>query len=194
MAWKCTKDKRRFFEELDRAFNASSSHTLEIPQSQQLKEKAKPLTPATTPSSGPKRHASTSEVNDTKRRRTHIKSTGMTGVEIIRVHEKPKPVKIPPRVKRRFSETSQQSSIGERKLPGLLSGMVLFFIPNSKKDRLQRYRMTLFAQHGADVRGAWSDDITHIICDKSITGEKIMRDLGWEQFPVSLYFILITNE
>ena len=194
MAWKCTKDKERFFDELDRAFTPPSSQALEILQFQRHKDTPKPLTPATSPSSGPKRHVSTSKVNDIKRRRIHANSTGMTGVGIRRVHEKPKPVKRRPPVKRRSSETSQQSSAGETKPPGLLSGMVLFFIPNSKKNGVRKFRMTLFAQHGADVRGAWSDDITHIICDKSITGEKIKRDLEWEQFPVRLYFISIANE
>ena len=68
----------------------------------------------------------------------------------------------------------------------LLSGMVLFFIPNSKKNGVRKFRMTLFAQHGADVRDKWSDEITHVICDKSVTGERILRDLRWEQFPVSI--------
>jgi len=62
--------------------------------------------------------------------------------------------------------------------------MTLYFVPNSKKNGLRRFRMTLFAQHGADVRDEWANDITHIICDKVVTGEKILRDLCLEQFPV----------
>ena len=45
--------------------------------------------------------------------------------------------------------------------------------------------MTLFAQHGAVVRDVWRDDITHVICDENITGERVLRDLQWEQFPVT---------
>lgn len=186
MTWKSTKDKEKFFEELDRAFNTPPSQPLVLPQIQRHENTPKPLSPSTSPSSGPKRHGSTSEVNDAKRRRTS-NNASTTGVGIRRVHDKPKPVKNRLSVKRRSSETSQQSSTEETKPTGLLSGMVLFFIPNSKKNGVRRYRMTLFAKHGADVRDTWSDDITHIICDKPITGERIMRDLRWEQFPVRFY-------
>ena len=191
MSWKNAKDKERFFEELDRAFNTPTSQTLVLPQIQQRKNPSKPLIPATIPSSGPKRHVSTFEVNDTKRRRISSKNTSTTGVGIRPVHKKPKPVKRLSPLKRR---SSQQSSNEETKPPGLLSGMVLFFIPNSKKNGVRKYRMTLFAKHGADVRDTWSDDITHIICDKSVTGDRIMRDLRWEQFPVRIYYTVMVNE
>ena len=132
MAWRCTKDKERFFEELDRAFNTPSSQALVVPQIQRHKNPPKPLTPSTSPSSGPKRHVSTSEVNDAKRRKISVNNASTTGVGIRRVHEKSKPVKKQSPVNRRSSKSSQQSSIDAPKLPGLLSGMVLFFIPNSK--------------------------------------------------------------
>ena len=77
-----------------------------------------------------------------------------------------------------------------KKLGNMLTGMVLFFIPNSRKNGVRKYRMNLFTQHGADVRDCWNEDITHIICDKSITGERIMRELQWEQFPVSRFEIV----
>ena len=54
--------------------------------------------------------------------------------------------------------------------------------------------MNLFAQHGADVRDAWSDEITHVICDKSITGERVLRDLRWEQFPVGSSLTLLMSQ
>jgi hypothetical protein len=29
------------------------------------------------------------------------------------------------------------------------------------------------------------NDITHVICDVNITGERVLWDLRWEQFPVT---------
>ena len=95
----------------------------------------------------------------------------------------PKAVRRPSAAKRKSSGSSKDAEL--EKKSELLDGMVLFFIPNSKKNGVRKYRMTLFAQHGADVRDMWSDEVTHVICDKSITGERILRDLRWEQFPVS---------
>ena len=97
----------------------------------------------------------------------------------------PKAATRPSAVKRKSSVSSKEGAEVEKKSE-LLSGMVLFFIPNSKKNGVRKFRMTLFAQHGADVRDKWSDEITHVICDKSVTGERTLRDLRWEQFPVSI--------
>jgi len=84
---------------------------------------------------------------------------------------------------------SKRSTAGAKhqeqpKKSDLLDGMILFFIPNSKKNGVRKFRMTLFAQHGADVRDVWSEDVTHVICDENIKGERVLRDLRSEQFPV----------
>ena len=94
-----------------------------------------------------------------------------------------KPTRRPSAVKRKSSGSAKDVEL--EKKSELLDGMVLFFIPNSKMNGVRKYRMTLFAQHGADVRDMWSDEVTHVICDKSIRGDRILRDLRWEQFPVS---------
>lgn len=47
--------------------------------------------------------------------------------------------------------------------------------------------MTLFAQHGADIRDAWSDEITHIICDQNVNGDKVLQVMRWEQIPVPAF-------
>ena len=96
----------------------------------------------------------------------------------------PKPTRRPSAVKRKSSGSGKDVEL--EKKSELLDGMVLFFIPNSKNNGVRKYRMTLFAQHGADVRDMWSDEVTHVICDKSIRGDRILRDLRWEQFPVSI--------
>ena len=176
MSWKSKEDKERFFEDLEIAFNTPASQNLILP-----KVKNKP--PIQQPSDLlPKRQTSTCKPNDAKRQKVSINHGSTTGVGIRRiVHEKPKR---PLPVKRRPSGARKLQSDTIVKLSELLSGMVLFFIPNSKKNGIRRFRMTLFAQHGADVRGVWSDEITHIICDKSINGERVMREMRWEQFPV----------
>lgn len=182
MSWKSTEEKKRFFEELDRAFNTPPSQTLILPQLNR-KTTAKPLIKQPSPTFLTKRK-SIYESQHPKRRKVSVENTNTTGVGIRPIRqEKSKPVKRPPPVKTRSSESQKQS---DEKISELLSGMVLFFIPNSKKNGVRRYRMNLFARHGADVRDVWSDEITHVICDKSITGERVMRDLRWEQLPVYL--------
>lgn len=165
MSWKSLKEKERFFEELDIAFNTPSTEPLVIP-----KFNAGPRA-----SSEVKRRVSEPIVTSTKKRRTslsdRVSSTG--------VGARPKPVKRPSQTRR-----TSGSKPEEQKKSDLLDGMVLFFIPNSKKNGVRRFRMTLFAQHGAVVRDSWGDDITHVICDEKITGERVMRDLQMEQFPV----------
>jgi hypothetical protein len=57
----------------------------------------------------------------------------------------------------RMSKTRKTSGSKpeEQKKSNLLDGMVLFFIPNSRKNGVRRFRMTLFPQHGAAVRDVW---------------------------------------
>jgi hypothetical protein len=169
MSWKSTKEKERFFEQLDIAFNTPSTETLVIP-----KFNAGPRA-----SSEGKRRVSEPAVTATvKKQRTssseRVSSTG--------VGARPKPAKRPSSTRR----TSGSSKPEEQKKSDLLDGMVLFFIPNSRKNGVRKFRMTLFAQHGAVVRDTWGGDITHVICDEKITGERVMRDLQMEQFPVCL--------
>jgi len=174
MSWKTTADKERFFEELDRAFNTPPSQTIVVPQLHKTHPKPLPVT-----SSPPaKRRCSESVwVERDSRKQTDVRHTTGVGVG----PPIPKAVRRPSGVRRKSSRSDGELE----KKSDLLDGMVLFFIPNSKKNGVRKYRMTLFAQHGADVRDMWSDEVTHVICDKSITGERILRDLRWEQFPVS---------
>jgi hypothetical protein len=186
-----TEKEEQFFQELDRAFNTPATEALIIPQIPN-NDAPDPFI-ASTDSRQTKRQISHSELKDTKRRRSSLGTENIgktTGVGIRpRAHERSRSAKRPPPVKRRSSGTSLKQAGKEnnkQKKSDLLSGMILFFIPNSKKNGVRRFRMTLFAQHGAGVRDTWTEDITHIICDKSITGERVLRDLQWEQFPVSL--------
>ena len=174
MSWKSKKEKERFFEQVDKAFNTPATEPLIIPRFNdsptkhiEAKRRASEPTPL-------------SIMRIAKRQRMPSNErVGFTGVGIR--PEKSKSVKKP--------SLSGRSTVGGKpeeqpKKSNLLDGMVLFFIPNSKKNGVRKFRMTLFAQHGADVRDVWSEDVTHVICDENIKGERVLRDLRSEQFPV----------
>jgi hypothetical protein len=173
MSWKTTAEKERFFEELDRTFNTSPGKPVIVPQ---LHKPAptKPLILTSSPP--PKRRLSetvwlerecTKNANKTPATRYTSRQAAVN------------PTRRPLSAKRKASK-----EIIPQKKSDLLDGMVLYFIPNSKKNGVRKFRMDLFAQHGADVRDTWSEQITHVICDKTVTGERVLRDLRWEQFPV----------
>jgi hypothetical protein len=187
MAWKTPEDKSRFFDDLERAFNTPPTRTLIIPQVSDIK-----LPKNTTETAAVKRRKSSDRGQEVKRKRSTSSENNIqldtvinppAAAERVTSHDPPSSVK------RRPSETVSRRSTSDRvneppKKSSLLDGMVLYFIPNSKKNGLRKFRMTLFAEHGAEVRHEWSEDISHIICDKNITGERVLRDLRWEQFPV----------
>jgi hypothetical protein len=187
-----TEDREHFFEELDKAFNTPATETLILPQVRKNDEPANAFMVSTDPRPT-KRQISRTELKDTKQRRSspvveNVRHTTGVGIRT-QPHERSKSAKNLPPAKKRSSGTSLKRLNKEsekQKKSDLLSGMILLFIPNSKNNGLRRLRMTLFAQHGALVRDAWTDDITHIICDKSVSGERVLRDLRWEQFPVLL--------
>jgi hypothetical protein len=186
MAWTSTKDKERFFEELDKAFNTPTTEILVLPQAQ---KRDAPKSSISTDVREPKKLKS-NETRQEKRPRstsaTILQSMADAGISPP-ILDNPKPRRTSSSTRKSRTDPFQQRSDNgdqEDKKPGLLDGMVLFFIPNSKKHAVRKFRMTLFAQHGAIVRDSWNEDITHIICDKSITGERVLRDLRWEQFPV----------
>jgi hypothetical protein len=184
MSWRTVEEKERFFDELDRAFNTPATATLVLPQA----ETGTALSPVSSGTSVVKRKFPKEEENQKKKRRASAPERKLTGTGTL-VASSERPV-VRRRSTARKSLTSQQSSDNLKpggKKSNLLDGMVLFFIPNSKKNGVRRFRMKLFAEHGADVRDEWSEDITHIICDNNITGERILRILRWEQIPVFPY-------
>jgi hypothetical protein len=186
MSWTNTKDKERFFDELDKAFNTPTTETLILPQAQ---KRGAPETSISTNVREPKKQKSNAIPRGNRPRSVSasiLRSTDATGITPS-IPGKPKARRTSSTPKKSLTDPSQQKSDNgdeQETKPSLLDGMVLYFIPNSKKHAVRKFRMTLFAQHGAIVRDAWSEDITHIICDKSVTGERVLRDLRWEQFPV----------
>lgn len=182
MSWRTAKEKERFFEELDKAFQTPRNETLVLPQA----EKITAMENVPSGIGGTYKRKSTGEEDDeTKRRRASEPEGLSTGVGIRSVGvERSKPRRSNSSKIRNTSQQSPENVTREDRLSDLLEGMVLFFIPNSTKNGVRRFRMNLFARHGADVRDVWNEDITHIICDSNITGERVMRTLRWEQIPV----------
>ena len=186
MSWTNTRDKELFFEALDRAFNTPSTEAVIVPRIWQNDNEylIKPL-------GGPsnlKKSKAEFRPRDVKKRRIISKGTleSTTGAR-----NRPSDTEIVKRpfATRKFSETSRKSSdvAKEPRKSSLLDGMVLYFIPNSTKNGVRSFRMTLFPQHGAEVRDWWSDNVTHIICDKIVDGDRVLRDLGREVFPVIIF-------
>lgn len=188
MSWKSTREKEKFFEDLDKAFNTPTTGELVVPRVQRDDDIA-----TTTKTGSQKRRPSDTRGRESKRRATNPSETRTsTGVgEHVDV-EKPKQQR--PSVKNKSPPQSKKPDKDntETKKPGLLDGIVCYFIPNSKANGVRRYRMTLFAKHGADVRDEWNDQVTHILCDNNITGERILENLRWEQFPVRQFMNLLT--
>jgi hypothetical protein len=190
MAWKTPQDKQKFFEDLDRAFNTPASQTILVPQ---ITDNHLSTTCSDTSANTIKRKRSTSSDR-------HV--TNQPPLDppenIIILPKRTKSVPVLPKIspstrpqisKSKSSEThkkrrSSSEVVQQPRKSSLLEGMILYFIPNSKKNGLRKFRMTLFAQHGATVCHEWNEEITHIICDGNITGERVLRDLRWEQFPV----------
>lgn len=188
MSWKNSREKEKFFEDLDKAFNTPSTEKLVVPQ---VKSDDATDESAETRNRFGKRTASDEGPGERKRRATVAADTrSSTGVGLRVIAEKPKQRRPSVKKSQSLPKTHTIITINEKEEPkksGLFDGMVCFFIPNSKLNGVRRYRMTLFAKHGADVRHEWSEDITHILCDNNINGERILETLRWEQFPVCRY-------
>jgi hypothetical protein len=170
MSWKTTGDKERFFDDLDKAFNTKGEFIL--PQLQ-----------SDVP---PKRHSSHDDLKVVKR---HKSAPSISTDKSNPRNETPKSTRRSSSGSKRESPSNSVKKSEPAKKSDLLTGMILFFIPNSKKNGVRRYRMNLFAEHGAEVRDTWGDEITHVICDKSVTGERVLRDLQLKEYPVRFFLI-----
>lgn len=200
MAWKSPQDKSRFFEDLERAFNSPSTLNVIVPQVSDIQAATDAPPPAKRRKSSDgrpelKRQRNISSSENVRKLNTaaglpNIRPDKSNANQLIKMHQK----KSSETLSKRRS-TSDRAVAEEPKKSSLLDGMVLYFIPNSKKNGLRKFRMSLFAQHGADVRHEWNQEITHIICDKNITGERVLRELRWEQFhvPSSFWCVLILD-
>jgi DNA polymerase IV len=67
----------------------------------------------------------------------------------------------------------------------LLTTLPVFF-PNSDVSPLRRLRIQRAQEYGALWARIWGDNVTHIIVDKGLTFQDVLRHLCLKTFPVSL--------
>ncbi|KAL4905883.1 hypothetical protein BDW74DRAFT_167542 [Aspergillus multicolor] len=65
----------------------------------------------------------------------------------------------------------------------ILRGLVFFFFPNNDVSPLRRLRIQRAQEYGALWAKAWREDITHIIVDKGLQYEEILKHLKMDTVP-----------
>ncbi|KAI9368028.1 hypothetical protein BJX61DRAFT_249072 [Aspergillus egyptiacus] len=65
----------------------------------------------------------------------------------------------------------------------IFKGLVFFFFPNSDVSPLRRLRIQKAQEYGALWAKEWGDNITHVIVDKGLEFEEILKHLKLETFP-----------
>ncbi|RDW76408.1 DNA-directed DNA polymerase IV [Aspergillus mulundensis] len=73
----------------------------------------------------------------------------------------------------------------------ILKGLVFFFFPNNDVSPLRRVRIQRAQEYGALWAKTWRDDITHIIVDKGLKYDDILKHLKMETVPPE---IAVVNE
>ena len=61
----------------------------------------------------------------------------------------------------------------------------IVFFPNSDKAAHRRMRINKAKEYGASWAPSWSEDVTHIICDRVISFEELAKFLNMDAVPVS---------
>lgn len=67
----------------------------------------------------------------------------------------------------------------------MLTGLSVFF-PNSDVSPLRRLRIQRAQEYGALWARTWGDNVTHVIVDKGLAFQEVLKHLCLETFPVSL--------
>ncbi|KAE8372152.1 hypothetical protein BDV26DRAFT_274724 [Aspergillus bertholletiae] len=68
----------------------------------------------------------------------------------------------------------------------IFKGLVFFFFPNSDVSPLRRLRIQRAQEYGALWARTWGDNVTHVIVDKGLTFQEVLRHLCLETFPPSI--------
>ncbi|KAB8255107.1 hypothetical protein BDV32DRAFT_142310 [Aspergillus pseudonomiae] len=68
----------------------------------------------------------------------------------------------------------------------IFKGLVFFFFPNSDVSPLRRLRIQRAQEYGALWARTWGDNVTHVIVDKGLTFQEVLRHLGLETFPPNI--------
>ncbi|KAF9889200.1 hypothetical protein FE257_007513 [Aspergillus nanangensis] len=68
----------------------------------------------------------------------------------------------------------------------VLKGLVFFFFPNSDISPLRRLRIQRAQEYGALWARAWRDDVTHVIVDKGLTFQDVLKHLKLDALPADI--------
>ncbi|KAL2832145.1 hypothetical protein BDW59DRAFT_169533 [Aspergillus cavernicola] len=71
----------------------------------------------------------------------------------------------------------------------IFKGLVFFFFPNSDVSPLRRLRIQRVQEYGAQWARAWENNITHVIVDKGLKFEEILKHLKLEDFPSKMALV-----
>ncbi|KAL4782991.1 hypothetical protein BJX76DRAFT_331219 [Aspergillus varians] len=71
----------------------------------------------------------------------------------------------------------------------IFKGLVFFFFPNSDVSPLRRVRIQRAQEYGALWARSWGDNITHIIIDKGLKFEEILKHLKLESIPPTVAIV-----
>ncbi|KOC09786.1 DNA polymerase POL4 [Aspergillus flavus AF70] len=65
----------------------------------------------------------------------------------------------------------------------IFKGLVFFFFPNSDVSPLRRLRIQRAQEYGALWARTWGDNVTHVIVDKGLAFQEVLKHLCLETFP-----------
>ncbi|PKY04610.1 putative DNA polymerase POL4 [Aspergillus campestris IBT 28561] len=71
----------------------------------------------------------------------------------------------------------------------IFKGLVFFFFPNSDVSPLRRLRIQKAQEYGAVWAKNWGDHITHVIVDKGLTFQEVLKHLTLECFPSTVMLL-----
>ncbi|KAE8394303.1 hypothetical protein BDV23DRAFT_169637 [Aspergillus alliaceus] len=68
----------------------------------------------------------------------------------------------------------------------IFKGLVFFFFPNSDVSPLRRLRIQRAQEYGALWARTWGDNVTHVIVDKGLAFQEVLKYLCLETFPPNI--------
>ncbi|KAL3488100.1 hypothetical protein BJX62DRAFT_182241 [Aspergillus germanicus] len=71
----------------------------------------------------------------------------------------------------------------------IFRGLVFFFLPNSNVSPLRRLRIQRAQEYGALWERTWGNNITHVIVDKGLKYEEVLRHLKLGSFPSEIALV-----
>ncbi|PYH88687.1 putative DNA polymerase POL4 [Aspergillus ellipticus CBS 707.79] len=71
----------------------------------------------------------------------------------------------------------------------IFRGLVFFFFPNNDVSPLRRLRIQRAQDYGASWERTWGNNVTHVIVDKGLTFQDVLKHLGQETFPASIALV-----